>query len=46
MQRDDESKQEYKGMRREAKKEVAKDKNKACDELYEGLDSREGERTL
>ena len=33
-------------MRREAKKEVAKAKNNSYDELYEGLDSKEGERTL
>ena len=31
-------------MRREAKKEVAKAKNKAYDELYEGLDTKEGEK--
>ena len=36
----------YKEMRREAKKEEAKAKNNACDELYEELDSKEGERTL
>ena len=33
-------------MRREAKKEVAKAKSKAYDELYEGLDTKEGEQTL
>ena len=33
-------------MRREAKKEVTKAKNKAYDELYEGLDTKEGEKTL
>ena len=43
---DEESKQEYKEMRREAKKEVAKAKSKAYDELYEGLDTKEGEKTL
>ena len=37
MQRDEESKQE---MRREAKKWVAKPKNKAYDELYDGLDTK------
>ena len=37
---------EYKEMRREAKKEVAKAKSKAYDELYEGLDTKEGEKTL
>ena len=46
MQRYEESKQEYKEMRREAKKEVAKAKNNAYDELYQELDSKEGERTL
>ena len=46
MQRDEESKQEYKEMRREAKKEVAKAKNNVYDELYQELDSKEGERTL
>ena len=47
MQRDEESKQEYKAMRREAKKEVAKAKNNSYDELYEGLDiNKEGEKTL
>ena len=44
--RDEESKQEYKEMRREAKKEVEKAKSKAYDELYEGLDTKEGEKTL
>ena len=34
MQRDEESKQEYKEMRREAKKEVAKAKNNEYDDLY------------
>ena len=33
-------------MRRDAKKEVAKAKSKAYDELYEGLDTKEGENTL
>ena len=46
MQRDEESKQEYKEMRPEAKKEVAKANNNAYDELYEEVDTREGERTL
>ena len=46
IQRDEESKQEYKEMRREVKKEVAKAKSKAYDELYEGLDTKEGEKTL
>ena len=42
IQRDEESKQEYKDMRREAKKEVAKANSKAYDELYEGVDTKEG----
>ena len=46
MQRDEESKQEYKEMRRETKKEVVKAKNNAYDELYEGLNTKEGEKTL
>ena len=46
IQRDEESKQEYTEMRREANKEVAKAKSKACDELYEGLDTKEGEKTV
>ena len=33
-------------MRRETKKEVAKAKNNAYDELYEELDSKEEENTL
>ena len=33
-------------MRRDAKKEVAKAKNNAYDELHQELDSKEGERTL
>ena len=33
-------------MQREAKREVAKTKSKAYDELYEGLDTNEGEKTL
>ena len=46
MRRDEESKQEYNELRREAKKEVAKAKSKAYDELYGGLDTKEGEKTL
>ena len=46
MQMDEESNQEYKEMRRQTKKEVAKAKSKAYDELYEGLDTKEGEKTL
>ena len=33
-------------MRQEAKKEVAKAKSKAYDELYEGLDTKEGEKYI
>ena len=44
MQRDKESNQEYKEMRREAKKEVVKAKNNAYDELYEGLILRKEKR--
>ena len=44
-QRDEESKQEYKEMQ-EAKKEVARARRKAYDELYEGLESTEGDNTL
>ena len=33
-------------MRREAKKEMAQAKNMAYDELYEELDSKEGEEKL
>ena len=39
-------KRENKEMGREAKKEVAKAKNKAYDELYDVLDTKEGENTL
>ena len=46
IQRDEESKQKYEEMRREAKKEVANAKSKAYDELYEELDTKEGENTL
>ena len=42
MQTDEDSKQKYKEMRREAKIEVAK----AYDELYEGLDTKEGEQVV
>ena len=44
-QRDEESKQEYKEMQ-EAKKEVARARRKAYDELYEGLETTEGDNTL
>ena len=46
MQRDEEGKQEYEEMRRETKKLVARAKNKAYDELYEGVDTKEGETIL
>ena len=46
MQRDEESKQEYNEMRGEAKKDVAKAKNKAYYELYEELDTKEGGNIL
>ena len=46
MQWDEKSKQEYNQVRRKAKKEVAKVKSKAYDEIYEGLDTKEGETTL
>ena len=44
-QSDEESKQEYKEMQ-EAKKEVARARRKAYDELYEGLETTEGDNTL
>ena len=46
IQRDENSKYEYKEMRREAKKEMAKAKSKAYDVLYEELDTKEGETTV
>ena len=46
MQAGEESKHEYKEMRREAKKEVEITKNKTYTELYERLDTKEGENTL
>ena len=45
-QRDEESHQEYKDMRNLAKIEVAKAKGKAYEELYEKLDTKEGEKDL
>ena len=45
IQRDEESKQEYE-IQREANKDVAKAKSKTYDELYEELDTKEGEKTL
>ena len=46
MQRDEESKQEYNEMRGDAKKDVAKAKNKAYYELYEEVDTKEGGNVL
>ena len=45
-QRDEESRQEYKEMQRKAKGEMAKAKEKAYGELYERLDTKEGEKDL
>ena len=45
-QRDEESRQEYKEMRRKAKIEVRKAKDRAYGELYERLDTKEGEKDL
>lgn len=45
-QRDEESRQEYKGMRHKAKREVAKVKEKEYGELNERLDIKEGEKNL
>ena len=46
MQRYEESKHEYYERRREANKEMAKARNKAYDELYEGFDTKEGEHII
>lgn len=43
---DQESKQVYKKMRSVVNKEMAKAEAKAYDEIYENLDSREGEKDL
>ena len=45
-QRDLESRREYKEERQVAKREVAKAKDEAYDELYKRLDTREGEKDL
>lgn len=45
-QGDEESRQEYKLMRHKAKREVAKAKEKVYGELYERLDTKEGEKDL
>ncbi|KAG2463717.1 PALM protein, partial [Polypterus senegalus] len=43
-QRDAESREEYKEIRRKVKREVMKVKEKTYDELYERLDTKEGEK--
>ena len=45
-QRDLESRREYKEARQVAKREVAKAKGEAYDELYERLDTKEGEKVV
>lgn len=45
-QKDEHGKQKYLKMRQKGKKEVAKAKNKAYWELYERLDTEEGENDL
>lgn len=45
-QRDLESRREYKQMRQEAKREVAKAREEAGEDLYERLNTREGEKDL
>ena len=42
----EESRQEYKKVPHNVKREVPKDKQKAYEELYERLDSKEGENDL
>ncbi|KAK3516441.1 hypothetical protein QTP70_013289 [Hemibagrus guttatus] len=46
MDRTEENRQEYKELQRRVKREVSKAKQKACDELYTRLDTREGEKDL
>ncbi|KAK3517708.1 hypothetical protein QTP70_015857 [Hemibagrus guttatus] len=46
MDRTEENRQEYKELQRRVKREVSKAKQKAYDELYTGLDIREGEKDL
>ncbi|KAK3565777.1 hypothetical protein QTP86_015040 [Hemibagrus guttatus] len=46
MDRTEENRQEYKELQRRVKMEVSKAKQKAYDELYTRLDSREGEKDL
>ncbi|KAG2459279.1 PKHN1 protein, partial [Polypterus senegalus] len=45
-QRDAESRQEYKEIRRKVKREVVKAKKKVYDEFYERLDTKDGEKDL
>ncbi|KAK3548743.1 hypothetical protein QTP70_018475 [Hemibagrus guttatus] len=46
MDRTEENRQEYKELRRRVKREVPKAKQKAYDELYNRLDTKEGEKNL
>ncbi|KAK3541095.1 hypothetical protein QTP86_013354 [Hemibagrus guttatus] len=46
MDRTEEKRQEYKELQRRVKREVSKAKQKASDELYTKLDTREGEKDL
>ncbi|KAK3528213.1 hypothetical protein QTP86_026676, partial [Hemibagrus guttatus] len=46
MDRTEENRQEYKELQRRVKSEVSKAKQKAYDELYTRLDTREGEKDL
>ncbi|KAK3529997.1 hypothetical protein QTP86_009383 [Hemibagrus guttatus] len=46
MDRTEENRQEYKELQRRVKREVSKAKQKAYDELYTMLDTREGEKDL
>ncbi|KAK3522974.1 hypothetical protein QTP86_010295 [Hemibagrus guttatus] len=46
MDRTEENRQEYKELQRRVKREVSKAKQKAYDELYTWLDTREGEKDL
>ncbi|KAI5089396.1 hypothetical protein C0J45_20804 [Silurus meridionalis] len=45
-QRDEKSRQEYKERRQQVKRDVAKAKEKAYEELYKRLDTKEGEKDL
>ena len=45
-QRNEENNQEYKDMCHKVKRVIAKAKRKAFDELYEKLDTKEGEKDL